>query len=323
MDDSLDFTATPSVAQAPPPAPAASSGALGKLSDRLDALDLNTLPRVSPVASKLAALNPSEMESTKVFCAIIEQEPICVARLIGLANSVAFGIPGKKFNALDQAVSRIGLERAAQTAFGMLCGQALNKGLSPQWREFLWLHAMAVAHGASMLATKAAPAERANAYLGGMIYDIGTLVIECLQPGTLDLLLETAVARGMKLGQVEHVMLGKARRAVSTALLRKWSLPDEIIAAVAERDFDLIEPDSLAAILAVADELARSEVVMAAVYSEVEPPFPLDAIMLDGVSERTASLLSLDAGVIETVGERLSNQVMALRATAESFSKAA
>jgi len=322
MDDSLDFTATPQAAPPPvPPPPAASGGALGKLSERLDALDLNALPRISPVASKLAALNPSEMESTREFCAIIEQEPICVARLIGLANSVAFGIPGKKFNALDQAVTRIGLERAAQTAFGMLCGQALNNGLSPQWREFLWLHAMAVAHGASMLAVKAAPAERANAYLAGMIYDIGTLVIECLQAGTLDLLLETAIARDMKLGEVEHVMLGKARRAVSTALLRKWSLPDEITAAVAERDFDCIEPDSLSAILAVADELARSEVVMGAVYRDVDAPFPLYAVMLEGVSKRTASLLSIDADVIESVGERLANQVVALRATAEAFSR--
>lgn len=321
MDDSLDFTAPPRMAPPPPPPkPAASGGALGKLSERLDALDLTALPRVSPVASKLAALKPSELESTRVFCAIIEQEPICVARLIGLANSVAFGIPGKKFNALDQAVNRIGLERAAQTAFGMLCGQALNKGLSPQWREFLWLHAMAVAHGASMLAVKAAPAERANAYLAGMIYDIGTLVVECMQPGTLDLLLETAVARDMKLGQVEHVMLGRARRAVSTALLRKWSLPEEITAAVAEREYDMIEPDSLSAILAVADELARSEVVMGAVYADVKAPFPLDSIMLDGVSDRIASLLSIDAGTIESIGERLSNQVVALRATAESFS---
>ncbi|MCA3150022.1 MAG: hypothetical protein ING77_02440 [Rhodocyclaceae bacterium] len=44
--------------------------------------------------------------------------------------------------------------------------------------------------------------------------------------------------------------------------------------------------------------------------------------MLDCVSERTASLLSIDADVIETIGERLSNQVVALRATAESFSSA-
>lgn len=321
MEDSLDFTA----AAAPPPvAPAAppSSGALSKLSERLEGLDLNALPRVSPVATKLAALNPSELQSVREFCGIIEQEPICVARLIGLANSVAFGVPGKKFNALDQAVNRIGLERAAQTAFGMLCGQAINKGLSPAWREFLWLHAMAVAHGASMISTKVAPGERANAYLAGMIYDIGALVIECLQPGTLDILLETAVAREMKLGQVEHVMLGKARRAVSTALLRKWSLPEEIIGAVAEREHDMIEPDSLSAILAVADELARCQVVLGAVYADAEPPFPLDAIVLDAVSERTASLISLDPDTIADIGERLSSQVMALRATAESFSRA-
>jgi HD-like signal output (HDOD) protein len=319
MDDSLDFTAT----TAPPPEPVkAPPTALQKLSARLENLDLTALPRVSPVATRLAALKPSELESVKEFCAIIEQEPICVARLIGLANSVAFGVPGKKFNALDAAVTRIGLERAAQTAFGMLCGQALNKGLSTQWREFMWLHAMAVAHGASMLANKVNPTERANAYLGGMIYDIGTLVIECLQPGTLDVLLQTAEARGIKLGRVEQVMLGKARRMVSTALLRKWSLPEDIVGAVAERDPDMIEPDSLSAILAVADELARSGTVLGAVYAEQASPFPLDSVVLEEVSARTLSLISLDEDALDTIAERLSNQVVALRATAETFSKA-
>jgi len=323
MDDSLDFTTT---APAPPPAPArtapAGSSALEKLSARLETLDLSALPRVSPVATRLAALNPSDMESVKEFCKLIEQEPICVARLIGLANSVAFGVPGKKFNALDTAVTRIGLERAAQTAFGMLCGQVVNKGMSSQWREFLWLHAMAVAHGASMIAIKVAPQERANAYLAGMIYDIGTLVIESLQPGTLDVLLQTAEARDTKLGEVENVMLGKARRAVSTALLRKWSLPDEIVNAVAERDPDMIEPDSLAAILAVADGLARTGTVLGAVYAEVESPFPLDAVVLEEVPARIAGLISLDADTLAGICERLSDQVVALRATAEAFSKA-
>jgi HD-like signal output (HDOD) protein len=321
MDNSLDFTTPAAVAPPPPAVAAADNAPLSKLSQRLDSLDLTSLPRVSPVATKLATLDPSELDSVKSFCAIIEQEPICVARLIGLANSVAFGIPGKKFNALDQAVTRIGLERAAQTAFGMLCGQALNKGLSTQWREFLWLHAMAVAHGASMLAIKVAPQERANAYLAGMIYDLGTLVIECLQSGTLDLLMETAVARNMKLGHVEAVMLGKARRAVSNALLKKWSLPEDIIAAVAERDIDSIEPGSLSAILLVADELARSEVVMKAVYADETPPFPLDPVMIAGVSPRTAALLSIDDDMLETIGERLSNQVAMMRATADSFSR--
>ncbi|MBC7778680.1 MAG: HDOD domain-containing protein [Proteobacteria bacterium] len=323
MDDSLDFTATAAPAKAAPPVPASAppeaSGPLGKLSARLETLDLSALPRVSPVASRLAALDPSQLDSIKEFCAIIEQEPICVARLIGLANSVAFGVAGRKFISLDQAVQRIGLERAAQTAFGMLCGQALNKGLSSQWREFLWLHAMAVAHGASLIATKVAPHERANAYLCGMIYDIGTLVIECLQSGTLDLLLQTANARGLKLGEVENVMLGKARRAVSKALLRKWSLPDEIVLAVAERDPDLMERDSLSAILALADEIARSGVVLGAVYSEVQSPFALDSVVLEDLSARSVSLISLDAEEIGAIGERLSTQVVALRATAEAF----
>jgi HD-like signal output (HDOD) protein len=327
MTDSLDFTT--SAATAPPAqavttqAPPAADSPLGKLSARLETLDLTALPRVSPVATRLAALKPEDLDSTKEFCELIEQEPICVARLIGLANSVAFGVPGKKFNSLEQAVTRIGMERAAQTAFGMLCGQTLNKGLSPAWCEFLWLHAMAVAHGASLIANKVAPHERANAYLGGMIYDVGTLVIESLQPGTLDLLLQTAEKRDVKLGQVETVMLGKARRAVSLALLKKWSLPEDIVSAVAERDPDAMEVDSLPAILCVADDLARSGSVLGAVYADADSPFPLDSVVLEDISARKLDLLSIDEDTIMGLAERLSNQVMAMRATAQTFAQAA
>ncbi len=326
MDDSLDFTATatataPAPARAPAAPPPPPNSPLSRLQARLETLDLTGLPRVSPVASKLAALNPADLDSTREFCQLIEQEPICVARLIGLANSVAFGVPGKKFNSLDAAVARIGLERSGQIAFGMLCGQALNKGLSKAWCEFLWMHAMAVAHGASLIANKVAPQERANAYLAGMIYDIGTLVIECLQPGTLDVLLETAETRELKLGEVENVMLGKARRAVSTALLEKWSLPDEIIVAVAERDPEALEPDSLPAILAVADDLARTSAVLGAVYADVESPLPLGSVMLEEISPRRAGLVSLDEDALMTLAERLSGQVLAMRATAQTFAQ--
>jgi hypothetical protein len=43
--------------------------------------------------------------------------------------------------------------------------------------------------------------------------------------------------------------------------------------------------------------------------------------MIAGVSPRTAALLSIDDDMLETIGERLSNQVAMMRATADSFSR--
>ena len=100
------------------------------------------------------------------------------------------------------------------------------------------------------------------------------------------------------------------------------SVREQVSAEVAGGACDVMQPSSQATFFAVADELARSEVVIMAVYADTAAPFPLEAVMLDGVSERTASLLSIDTNAIETIGERLSNQVVALRATAESFSSA-
>lgn len=280
-----------------------------RLAERLKALELNQMPRVSPLAGKLATLKPDDMDDARAVCGLLEQEPVVVARLVGLANSAAYGVPGRTFNTLEQAVSRLGLEPSVRVAFGIVCGKAVNKTLSPGWREFLWLHALTVAQAATLIATKVQPAKRAEAQFAGLIYDIGVMTIEGLVPGTLDLLVGTAQARNTTLAQVQTIMLGKAQRAVTPALLKLWSVPEEIATAVAERDLAEMEPNSLPAILYVADALARSQPVLGAIYGDDEPPFPMDTIASASASPRVLAMCPAIANMAGPLSESISRAV--------------
>lgn len=318
--------------QAPPPPaaplPAARSSELDlspwlrRLAERLETLDLSQLPRISPVAAKLATLTANEIGDERALCGLLKQEPVVVARLVGLSNSVTYGVRGRTFNTLEQAVSRIGLDPAVRIAFGIVCGKSVNKALSPGWREFLWLHALTVAQAATLIAAKVQPGKRAEAQFAGLIYDIGVMTIEGLVPGTLDLLIRTAQARNSSLGQMETIMLGKAQRAVSTALLKLWSVPDEVAAAVAERNPAEMEPNSLPAILHVADALARSRPVLTTVYGGDEPPFPLDTVATASVGARVLALCPAIAASVDSLSDSIGRAVARQRDAAREFAAA-
>jgi HD-like signal output (HDOD) protein len=293
-----------------------------RLAERLKALELHQMPQVSPVAAKLAALNPSEVSDERAVCGLLKQEPVVVARLVGLANSAAYGVRGRTFNTVEQAVSRLGLEPSVRIAFGITCGKAVNKALSPGWREFLWLHALTVAQAATLIATKVQPSKRAEAQFAGLIYDIGVMTIEGLVPGTLDLLVDTAQARNSTLAQMQTIMLGKAQRAVTPALLKLWSVPEEIANAVAERNPSDMEPDSLPAILYVADALARSHAVLAAIYGDEEPPFPMETIATASVGARVLALCPAIAKMADPLSESVGRAVARQRDAAKEFAAA-
>jgi HD-like signal output (HDOD) protein len=267
------------------------------------------MPQVSPVAAKLAALNPSEVSDERAVCGLLKQEPVVVARLVGLANSAAYGVHGRTFSTVEQAVARLGLEPSVRIAFGMVCGKAVNKGLSPGWREFLWLHALTVSQAAGLVATKVQPNKTAEVQFAGLIYDIGLMIIEGLVPGTLDLLVGTAQARNSTLSQMQTIMLDKAQQVVTPTVLKLWSVPGEIATAVAERDPAEMEPNSLPAILYVADALARSQPVLDAIYGDDEPPFPMDTIASPSASPRVLAMCPAIAGMAEALSESVSRAV--------------
>lgn len=280
-----------------------------RLAQRIETLDLGQLPRVSPVAAKLAALNPREVEDERAMCSLLKQEPVVVARLVGLANSAAYGVHGRTFSTIEQAVARLGLEPSVRIAFGIVCGKAVNKGLSPGWREFLWLHALTVSQAAGLVASKVQPGKTAEAQFAGLIYDIGLMIIEGLVPGTLDLLVGTAQARNSTLAQMQTIMLDKAQRAVTPTVLKLWSVPGEIASAVAERDLAEMEPNSLPAILYVADALARSQPVLGAIYGDDEPPFPMDTIASASASPRVLAMCPAIANMAGPLSESVSRAV--------------
>jgi len=245
---------------------------------------------------------------------------VLVARLIGLANSVAFGVPGRRFNTLEQALMRIGLHQSAQICFALLCSQAVGDTVAPRWRNALWVHALCTAAAGNKIARELDTCDPNDAYLGGLIRDIGLMALECVQPGTLDTLAARAQAEERPMREIEDEQVGEARDRLARTLLSSWSMPALIVDAVTCRSLAAIEQDSMPAVLWCADHLARARGLVVALYGDESPPLPLDLCSEEALPDAFHTVCSLAPAEVVKIEARVASQVQALRAMASMFS---
>ncbi len=289
---------------------------LESLQHQAESFDPARLPRLSPLAARLSGMNVNEFGSAREFCRLIEHEPALVARLIGLANSVAFGVPGRRFNTLEQALTRIGLHQSAQICFALRCSQAMESALAPRWRSVLWVHALCTAATANKLARELKSCDANDAYLGGLIYDIGLMALESVRPGTLDAIAATAETEERPIREVEDERVGAARDHLARTLLSNWSMPAPIIDAVSCRTLSVMAQDSMPAILWCADQMARSRNLVEGIYLDETPPLPLHICTQAALPDAFYVVCSLAPDDAIKIEARVASQVQALRAMA-------
>ena len=214
---------------------------------------------------------------------------------------------------------RIGLHQSVLISLALLCSQSIGTAVSARWRSALWAHALCTAALCHKIARELGSCEPNDAYLGGLIYDIGLMAVECVQGGTLDALEAAALAEGRTLREVEDERVGAVRDELARHLLTNWSVPSRIIDAVCTRALPKMQRDSMPAVLWCADRLARARPLVEAVYADDEPPFDLAICSEQNLPEAFRSVCSLSPIEVQKIQERVAGQVQALRAMASMF----
>src|SRR5690606_29453736 len=125
----------------------------------------------------------------------------------------------------------------------------------------LWTHCVAVAVAARDLAKQAKLPIADEAFLAGMIHDIGLLVALQVWPEKVRLVCEQVRASGRPFCEVEREVLGVDHERLGAALCEKWNFPKscQVVAGHHHRPAELGESGrALVTVIAVADSIAAS-----------------------------------------------------------------
>jgi HD-like signal output (HDOD) protein/CheY-like chemotaxis protein len=189
---------------------------------------VRNLPPAPRLYTTLTRVLEKENASTDDVARVLADDVAMSAKILQLVNS-AFMRTNRRVTTVADAVRYLGF---ATTKSLVLSAEVFNhSGKAAKAVEHAQQHALAVAKMASSLFSDRRLAQ--EAFLAGMMHDVGTLVILSELPDQLAEITRRERDLGETTELAEEAVLGATHADLGAYLLTLWGLPDELIEAVA------------------------------------------------------------------------------------------
>jgi HD-like signal output (HDOD) protein len=156
-----------------------------------------------------------------------------VSEILRLANSALFGVT-RKVTSLKQALTLLGPRRTRSMVLGRYLVEAMgHKGRKNLDTGYFWRRSLVDSVVASRLAEKACPRLRDEAFLCGLLSDIGVAVLAEVLPEKYEPFASQFTAHGTPFTEAEELtVVGTSHAEVSALVLTEWALPESMCKAV-------------------------------------------------------------------------------------------
>jgi putative nucleotidyltransferase with HDIG domain len=189
---------------------------------------------------------------------VIEKDPLLAAGVLSVSNSTTFGRLAQ-VHTVTQAATTLGADNLRVVLFEVMASHVFIS-VDPEIRQAcnaLWHHSRAVAATSRQLTLVVDAGDPGEAYLAGLLHDIGKPIIASLLVKAENRLLGTRTdvwldpETWMSLVQAGH-------RPIGVALARKWMLPETVVSTVANcSTYDDDAPCSIVNCVRLANALAK------------------------------------------------------------------
>lgn len=218
---------------------------------------LSTLPYI---AAKVVELVENPKTSASTLGKIISMDQVLAARILKLANSAYYGFP-RKISTINLAIVVLGFN----TLRDLVVSLSVIDQFSTKANEFIdpklfWKHALDVGMGARAFSQGVHYPIPGEVFVGGLLHDIGLLVLLQEFPDLLTEVCNEVSNTGMDFDEATKKILGCSKADVSAWLVEGWNLPPTLVNAIRYHLAPQNEPDSsqLTWIIHLADQISVS-----------------------------------------------------------------
>lgn len=237
------------------------------LTKKLDILEMHVHKLLAFPTTVIHVLNltGSDTSSASQLGKVIESDMSVSAQILKLANSVFFAARDKRISSLREAVVRIGFEQTKKAVVSMSVIQHVsssqnNTGFS---HTDFWFHSIAVAIITEMLAKKENIVNPDEAFVFGLLHELGVLLYNEYFNSIFLRLLEKSTSLGLPFSYFQKDELNITHNDLMARLSDSWGFSREFTEGFKALDemipsLDLLDRSPLAATALVADSIALS-----------------------------------------------------------------
>jgi HD-like signal output (HDOD) protein/ActR/RegA family two-component response regulator len=197
--------------------------------------DPNQLPSLPKIYQELNAAIADENTKVSDIAEIFARDMVLSAKLLQLVNSPYFGL-NRVVSSLTDAINLIGLKKLNNLVLSVHVKTAfpIDNPEMERYMEYLWQDAGRVADLARLIALSENQLEDRpdQAYLGGLLHNMGLLMFLSRGGGNLKNLLEEIKNTDTPVAELETAIYGFTRSEAAAYVLSLWKIPPRIIEAI-------------------------------------------------------------------------------------------
>ena len=231
-----------------------------------------TLPEVT---LKIIDLVEDPESTAQDLHRVIANDPALSARVLKVVNSAFYALPGQ-IGSINRAIVLLGLNAVKNIAIAASLAKLFRGGrLTPEFAaRDLWVHSIAVGTAVKLLSEQLQVGLPEEAFLAGLIHDIGIMVeLQTNRPKLMEVLDNVHQNHQTFLDAEQRVWGGLNHQDFGQGLCRLWKFPATLahVSGYHHRPLELdAEQRKLTALVYVADHLA-AEVKIGYAHTVADP----------------------------------------------------
>lgn len=238
--------------------------------------------------------------------ALIGRDPALSARVLKVVNSAFYGLP-RQIGSINRAISLLGLNAVKNIAIAASLAKLFRGGaLCDRFdAKELWAHSIAVATASKLLAKEARKSSGDEAFLAGLMHDIGVMVALQTDRAKLvkvfgDMQFDADGNPLIDFRMVERAVFGADHGHFGEALCEQWKFPRSLALACGHHHDPMRAPAEsrhIPWIVYIADRLAtenegfRIDLLDRTIATEALDALGLTEAQLDSVREQLTAAL--------------------------------
>lgn len=183
------------------------------------------LPVLPITAQKVLALMCDPDVSIEKLKRLIVGDPGLATKILMIANSAFYG-GNRNIQNLNQAILRLGLNSVRSIVVATSMKNAYKSfGLT---EKLLWEQLIGSAMAASTIAKQTRYTDAEDAFIGGLLHDVGKVVLNNEYPEVFSRIMERVYNDSLSFDVVEREEFGFSQRKIGASVVKKWGFPESL-----------------------------------------------------------------------------------------------
>ena len=212
---------------------------------RLETLvrQVRDLPALPDMAVKVMRLTDDARASANDVARVLAADQAMTARVLKLANSAFYGVP-RRVSTVTDAVVLLGMRTVRNMTVALGCQPVLERALPGYALRpgDLWRHSFCCAFAAQCLAKRARYRVAEEAFVGGLLHDIGKVILNTHMQAEFAAVLRYASENDVPFMDAERAVLGFDHAEAGARVLARWNLPPALVDCVRYHHEPLSQP---------------------------------------------------------------------------------